>query len=180
MSVSYCGLYVPLSRNWDVNKFNSVWYLTDTCCCKQEIPTSDSSCWYSESIVDVHCMFTLPHSHFHNLLPVLAHAANWKNSRTLMFWGLSRLANCQLLFTATNMWVIADCGYDMVKVDACRVHVQQMLVPSIIHSSAVCCHTADCTPWLSFLYLAWCSIFNRLSWQVSVPFWGLLCQGGII
>ena len=146
MSTSYCRLYVPLSRNLDVNKFNSFWYLTDICCCKQEIPASDSICWYGESIVAVQCMFTLLQSHFHKLLPVSAHTANRKNSRTLTFQGLCRLANCWVLFAATNMYVTADYGYDIIKVDACRVHVQYMLVSSVIHSPAVCCHTADCTP----------------------------------
>jgi len=102
MSVFYCGLYIPLSRNLDVNQFNSVRYLTDTSYYKQEIPASDSSCWYGESKADVHYMFTLLQSHFHNLLPVSAHAANWKNSRNLTFRGLCRLANCRALFAATN------------------------------------------------------------------------------
>lgn len=153
MSVSYCGLYIPLSRNLDVNKFISVRYLTDTSYYKQEIPASDSSCWYDESIVDVHCMFTLLQSHFHNLLPVLAHAANQKNSRNLTFRGWRRLANCRVLFAATNTYVIANCGYDMVKVDACRVHVQQTLVRSIIHSPAVCCHIAVHTSWHCHFYI---------------------------
>ena len=44
-----------------------------------------------------------PSTHFHNLFPVLNHAANWKNSRTLMFQVLCRLANHRVLFAATNM-----------------------------------------------------------------------------